>query len=338
MSTELAERPKAIIGSLITVTDETIEQMAARMLVLKVNGIADKKGFELCDAARKECVKARTGIAAEHKERKEESLRICQTLDADKRRLTAKVEEIEAHLVGELEVVKKEEARLKKEKEDAVYAIRLQMLTAAGGSLPESIVRAMSEAQFATAVEEATVVTQRRKEAEAKAAEQAEANRIESERLAAERAEFQRQQAEQAAERQRIQAIEDERIQAQRAQLEAQRQEQVRQAAELQAEKDRLEKIEADRLHAAETAERVRIETEERIKREALVAEQNHIAEEAAKKRADELRPAKAKLNELAHKILTTECPAVSGHVDQLVRAALNTAAETIRKIAKDLN
>lgn len=356
MSTGIAERTVAKTPIVLSVTDETIEQMSQRMLTLKVNGINDKQGYELVDAARKECVKARTSIDKVHKELKAESLKYCQELDAEKRRLTAKVEAIEGHLQDELDVVKKEQARIKKEQEDATYAIRLKMLTAAGGFIPEAVIRSMNDEAFARAVEEASLATQRRKEAEAKAAaeeaerkriaaEQAEANRIEAERLAAERAEFQRQQAEQAAERKRLQDIEDAKLAEQRAELEAQRQEQARQAAELKAEQDRLAKVEADRLAAieqervaAETAERVRVETEARLKREAELAELDRQAKAAAEKRALELRPAKAKLNSFAHSVINLEVPHISDDVDRQVQSVLNQAAELIRKIGASLS
>jgi len=357
MATAIAMVPRPVSGFLQTVTDETIDQMAARMLSLKVNGLADKAGYELVDTARKECVKARTGIAKEHKELKEESLRQCQLLDSEKRRLTAKVEQIEVYLEAELQAVKLEQERIQKEKDDAAYAIRLQLLTAAGGSLPEELIRSMSEHKFNTAVEEATVATQKRKEAEARAAEeeaerkrvaaeQAEANRLEAAKLAAERAEFAKQQEKEAAERKRLQAIEDEQRAKERAELEAIRAEQAKAAAALKAESDRLAKIEADRLTAedqkrreAEAAERARVETEERITREAAVAEQNRIAQEAADKRALELRPAKAKLNEFANTVMNLDVPSgLSDFAEYQVQIALNVAAETIRKIGANLS
>lgn len=356
MTTEIATKSKPVTGFLQTITDETIDHMADRFKSLKVNGLADKKGYELVKAAARECVKARSAIAKEHKELKEESLRTGQMLDAEKRRLTAKVDAIEVCLEAELQAVKLEEERIQKEKDDAAYAIRLQLLTAAGGSMPEELIRSMSEHKFNTAVEEATVATQKRKEAEAAAAiaeaerkriaaEEAEANRKEAERLAAERAEFDRQRAEQEAERKRLQEIEDQRLAKERAELESQRQEQARQAAELKAEQDRLARAESERLRAAEqeriaaeAAERSRLETEVRLKREAEVAEQERIAKEAAEKRAMELRPAKQKLNVFAHSLIELEIPNISDLVNSQVQAVLNQAAESIRRIGANLS
>lgn len=345
MTTALSERPAATKAIVLSVTDETIASMASRMMSLKVNGIADKKGYELVDTARKECVKARTGIDKVHKELKAESLKYCQELDSEKRRLTGKVEAIENHLKGELDAVEREQARIQKEKDDAIYAERVAKLSAYDCTIIEHALRSMSPAQFEEAFTKAAADAVARKEAERKAAaeeaerqriaaEQAEANRKESERLAAERAEFQRQQA-----------IEDEKRAAERAELEALRQEQARQAAELKAEQDRLARAESERLRAieqeriaAEAAERSRLETEARLKREAEVAEQERIAKEAAEKRAMELRPAKQKLNVFAHSLIELEIPNISDLVNSQVQAVLNQAAESIRRIGANLS
>lgn len=349
MGTALIEKDaatQAVHGLLLAVTDATIDQMEQRMLAVRVGGIDDKAGRELAKSCGKECVKARSAITAAHKEQKETALRVCQELDSEKRRLLGRVEKIESHLTEQLEAVAREEARIKKEADDRKYAIRLQMLTAAGGAAPESILRAMTEDQFSAAVEAASAETQLRREEEAKAAaaeaerkrmaaEEAERNRIESERLAAERAEFQR-----------LQAIEDEKRAAERAELEAQRQEQARKEAELKAEQDRLAKIEADRIAAeqqaqreAEAAERARIETENRIKREAEVAEAERVAKAAAEKRLLELQPAKSKLNLLANTVMNLEVPSgLSEFTENQVQMVLNTAAESIRRIGANLS
>lgn len=345
MTTELAERPIAKNGTLMSVTEETIAQMATRFGALKINGINDKAGFLAVDNARKECMRARGVISTEHATLKADALKVCQTLDAMKRNLTSKVEEIETPLKAAIAAIEAEKARIQKAKDDAVYADRLTKLTAAGGVLPELAVRAMTEEQFLAAVQEAELATAQRKEAAAKAeaeeterkrvaAEQAEANRKEAERLAAERAEFQRQQA-----------IEDEKRAAERAQLEAQRLEQERKAAELQAEKDRLAKAESDRIAAeqqkqreADAAERAKIETEQRLKREAEVEEAERVAKAAAEKRTLELRPAKEKLNKFAHDLINLEIPNISDLANSQVQAALNQAAETVRRIGANLS
>lgn len=346
MTTELVERPIAKNGTLMSVTEETIAQMAARFGALKINGINDKAGFLAVDNARKECMRARGVISTEHATLKADALKVCQTLDAMKRNLTSKVEEIETPLKAAIAAVEAEKARIQKAKDDAVYADRVSQLASHGATIAENVLRAMSPDEFAKSLAWAIDDEVARKEAAAKAeaeeverkrvaAEQAEANRKEAERLAAERAEFQRQQA-----------IEEEKRAAERAQLEAQRLEQERKAAELQAEQDRLAKIEADRIAAeqqkqreADAAERARIETEQRLKREAEVEEAERVAKAAAEKRLLELQPAKSKLNLLASTVMNLEVPSgLSDFVENQVQMVLNTAAESIRRIGANLS
>ena len=356
MSTTLinpaAQAAKVIV---LSVTDDTIDAMEKRMLSVRVNGITDKEGRELAHKCKMECVKARSAITAAHKDQKSVALQVCQELDAEKRRLTSRVEEIEGHLVDQLEAVAREEARIQQEKDDAIYADRVAKLAEHDAVIPEAVLRAMSPATFAESLAQsisAASVREEREAAEA-AAElerkrladaEAERNRIEAQRLAAEREEFRKQQAELAKETARLKAIEDEKLAKERQALEAQRQEQARKEAELKAEQDRLAKIEAERLQAIEqervaaaAAERARIETEERLERERKTAEANRLAEEAAKKRAEELQPAKAKLAALSHAILTLPTPTISQEIDGKVLAVMNNAAEAIRLIAKGM-
>lgn len=356
MTTAISERPAAKDGILMSVTEETIAQMATRFAALKINGINDKAGFLAVDNARKECKKARGVIKSEHATLKADALKVCQTLDLMKRTLDGQVEEIENRLISEIDAVEAEKARIQKEKDDAVYADRVAKLAEVNTIAPENYIRVMSNSDFDKYLADTIAVQNEKKlrqiqaaaeEAERKriAAEEAEANRKESERLAAERAEFDRQRAEQEAERKRLQEIEDQRLAKERAELDAQRQEQARQAAELKAEQDRLARIEADRQQAieqdriaADAAKRSRLETEARLKREAEVAERERIAKEAAEKRALELRPAKQKLNVFAHSLIELEIPNISDLVNSQVQAVLNQAAESIRRIGANLS
>lgn len=317
MATVLAERPQVKDPILMSVTEETITLMAGRFAALKINGIDDKAGFLAVDNARKECKKARGVIAAEHKELKADALKVCQTLDQLNRTLTGKVEAIENRLISEIDAVEAEKRRIQQEKDNAIYADRVAKLKEHGATIIEHSLRAMTPAQFAEALAQAIQDAAARKEQARIAAEQAEANRIESERLAKERAE-----------------------------LDAQRLEQNRKAAELQAEQDRLAKAESDRLAAedqkrreAAAAEQARIDTEARLKREAAVAEAERVANEAAAKREMELQPAKKKLNLFADSVLNLEIPSgISDFVENQVQIALNTAAETIRRIGANLS
>lgn len=189
MTTEIAERPKAKTGILISVTEESIEQMATRFASLKINGINDKEGYLAVDTARKECVKVRGVIKREHAELKEESLRIGQALDAAKRTLTAKIESVEDRLVSEMKSVEDEKERLRKVEEDKVYAFRMEQL--APYSKPQSvtpsreIIMAMKPDQFEATLSQIKNDHDQWLAVEAKAAaEEAERKRVAEEQAA----------------------------------------------------------------------------------------------------------------------------------------------------------
>lgn len=355
---ELTNRSEASTGILYSVTPETIAQRRSELMALTVAGVNDEVGLAHVKAGLREVIKWRTSVEATRKELKAEYLEAGRRVDEDAKTIQAVIAPIEKHLAEQKKRVDDELARIEQEKADAVYNARRKRMEEAGGKdLGQEYLMSMSEAVFEMAVQNASEANRlRRIEEQRLAAEeaerkrqaelQAEANRLEKERLAAERAEFAKQQAEQEAERRRVQAIEDEKRAAERAELDRQREEQAKAAAAIKAESDRLAKIEADRLTAieqerlqAEAAERARVETEERLKREAQVAEQNRIAQEAADKRALELRPAKAKLNEFANIVMNLDVPSGLGDfTENQVQMALNTAAETIRKIGANLS
>lgn len=316
MSTELAERPVAKSGTLLSVTEETIAQMAERFASLKINGINDKAGFLAVDTARKECKKARSAIATEHATLKADALKVCQTLDSMKRSLTGKVEAIENRLVAEIEAIEAEKARIQKAKDDAIYNDRVAKLAEHGTTIHEVALRAMTPAQFAEALAKAITDEAARKEAAAKAeaeeaerkriaAEQAEANRIEAERLKAERAELKRQQDELQAERDRLAREEAARL------------------AAAKAEQDRLDRIERDR-----------IAEEQRKAREAEEAAERAAAE----LRAEELKPIKQRIMEFADKVQLMPLPDVPESVSELINEDLQKCSNAIRCIAGSLS
>lgn len=344
MSTELAERPVAKSGTLLSVTEETIAQMAERFASLKINGINDKAGFLAVDTARKECKKARSAIATEHATLKADALKVCQTLDSMKRNLTGKVEAIENRLVAEIEAVEAEKARIQKEKDDAIYNDRVAKLAEHGTTIHEVALRAMTPAQFAEALAKAIADEAARKEAAARAeaeeverkriaTEQAEANRIEAERLKAEREELARRKAEQDAEAARIKKIEDDKLAAERAELK-------RQQDELQAERDRLAREESERQRAAK-AEQERLD---RIERERIAEEQRKAreADEAAERvaaelRAEQLKPIKQRIMEFADKVQLMPLPDVPDSVAELINHDLLKCSNAIRYTAASL-
>lgn len=208
MTTELAERTKPKTGILISVTEESIEQMATRFASLKINGINDKEGYLAVDMARKECMKARGVIKKEHFELKEESKLIGQALDLAKRTLTAKIQTVEDRLDSELKAVEDEKDRLRKVEQDKVYAARMEQL--APYSKPQSvtpsreIIMAMKPDQFDATLARIKSDHEQWLAAEAKAAaEEAERKRqmeAQAEQLRIQQEEFAKQQEQIAAE------------------------------------------------------------------------------------------------------------------------------------------
>lgn len=349
MASELAEMPAVKTGILMSVTEETIANMATEYGSLRINGVHDKKGFAAVNTARLVCVKARGVLKKEHAERKEVALRVCQTLDAAKRDLTAKIEAIESRLEAEIQAVEDEKARIEKSKQDELHTIRKGLWESAGGPPTDrAYLLSHSKEVFESLLADVAEKTRLRKQREAEEAtaaaerkrladEQEEANRKERARLQAEREEFQRQQAEAETERKRLQAIEDEARAKERRELEAQQ-------AALKAEQDRLAKIEADRLEVerlervkAEAAEQARIETEQRLAHEAAAKEQTRLAEEAAKAKAEKLRPTKDKLTVFADRLLKMETPDLDAETEKALYVIINTAVAAVRKLAKEL-
>ncbi len=218
--TELATTSPQQEALLFSVTPKTIKDMTVKCLAMTINGVGDTEGREAVRKQLRECVTARTTIDKEHKAAKEPAWTECQRLDALKREMVALIAVPEKHLEAQIDAVNAELAKIEKAKADAAYAIRLQQLTNAGGSLPESVIRAMNEHEFAEEVARMSERTRLKKEADDRQAAEIERLRLESEQLAKDRAEFAKQQAEQ------------------RAELDRQRQEQ-------QAEADRLKALEA---------------------------------------------------------------------------------------------
>lgn len=275
---------------LLSVTDVTINKMIADYSRLSVTGVDDKEGLAKVHAARMECVKARGSIKKSHDDMKADTLAYGRKLDAEQRRLLALIAPLEEHLTEQEGIVEQEKARIAKEKEDAMVAVRFGRLTAVGGSLPDVAVRAMGPEQFEHELAQVAEQVRLKKEADARAAEEAERqrvaaaelaekNRLESERLERERVELDRQKAEQT-EAARIEQVRlDQQRQEQEAALAQQREADALKAKE---EQDRLEGIRQEQERAAQV-ERDRlaeIERGQQVERDRLVAEQKRLDDE----------------------------------------------------------
>lgn len=300
-------------------TDAAIAEMRDNYMPIRVAGVEDKAGAAKAHDARMIVKGHRVAIEKTRVALKADALEYGRKVDAEAKRLTAMLEPIEAHLLAQEEIVTKEAER-KRLAEEArraeVLRGRMASLAAVRSPLIQSDVAAMTDEQFAAALDKAAADYNAALEAERAAAE---ARRLESERLAAERAELDRQreqaaleraEAEREAARQRAeQEAERRRIEAERAALEAEKA-RIAREAEIKAAQERA---------AAEALERQRIEAE-RVK-----------AEQAAK---EAMRPAIEKVRAIA-----VECESLADTVPDFkaadeVRAVLNRAAQEIRAIA----
>lgn len=328
------------------ITDQAIAELGEKYLKLTVKGIEDKDGLASVHSARMDVVRKRTGIEAIRKELKEESLNWGRRVDAEAKRITGLLQPIEEHLDTEEKKVTEEIARIKREKDEKEAAriqARVTRLFKYGcqfdgqvysfftvdysfNTSPEQIKTASDEVfegmcsgiQAAIDAENARLaeIERQRKEEEARLAKIAEEQEAERKRLAAIAEEQERREAEAKAELERKEAAikaEQERRQA------ALRAEADRIAAEKQAiedarikaeeEKALQERIEKERIEAAEKAKK---EEAARIQREAEEkAEQERLAKIEAERR-EALRPDKEKLTTLADAIDGLSFPVLS--------------------------
>lgn len=344
MTTELAEMPvvKQAKAVLYTITEDTIENLRIESQGLTIRGIDDAVGIATVKEQRMKCVRARTSIEKTRKELKAESLEYGRRVDAEAKRLTALVEPIEQRLLAEENKVQAELDRIAKEKSDKVHASRLDALATVGGTMPESVVRNMTDEEFAIALAEVDRQVKERKEREAREAaeaierkrladEAAKRQREEAEKIAAERAELDRQRREQ-----------EEAARVERERLDAIRREQEARQAELDAERKRIEEAEAVRQREIEAerqrqakAERDRIEAEAKAKREQEEAEAKRQQEIRDRETAERKRPDREKLMTVADAVVAIEIPEVSDHAKPVanhVRSILKQAESEIRE------
>lgn len=343
-------------GVLITVTRERVDDLVRRCMSVVVSGLEDKDGMANARKLRLECVKARTTCEKEHKIAKEEALRECQRIDKSRRDLLALLEPAEKHVRHLEETIEREQERLRKVAEDQLYSARLRKLTDVGGVAPETMLRTMTEPDFAELLARATEEAAAKRERDRIAAEEAERLRLERERLAAERAEMERQRREQEAEAARIRKEAEAKLADERAELERQRRAQEEEAAKVRRQEEARQATERAELQKQQQAieeerrrleqERIRREAEERAKRDAeekLRRDQEEAARREreaalAKRREEAMRPDREKLLSVSAAIRSIVVPEVSAEAAALaasVERILHGAASEIECIAR---
>jgi len=355
MTTELINAPPARNGILYAVTPETIEQRAASILAMRIKGVDDEAGLTAVKSTLRTVIGWRTSVEETRKQIKAEPWALCKRIDAEAEEIQLLIAPLEGHLKSQREAVETQLRLIAKQKEDAIYAARLQRLTDAGGEMHEDTIRAMPDEAFDLAVEQAQAKTAARLEAEQKARdeeaerkrlleEQAEANRQEQARLTAEREAFEAQQRAAQAEAARLKQIEDDKQAAEQLRLNEERQALDRQrfatekrARELEEaetnrqldaqlaqrkEQQRLDQIEADRLEAEARAER---------EREALAEA------EAAAVRAEQLQPVKMRILKFAERVREMAPTRLPDDITNEIVLQMAVCADRISAIAKGL-
>jgi hypothetical protein len=236
-----------------SVTDEALAQYRKEFLPLTVKGLDDQEGYEKVREARLFIKGERVNVEKKRVELKAQSLEYGRAVDAEAKRITTAIEEIEGHLMAEQKKIDDEKARIKFEKEQREkLPERIEKLVAIGVTQEAVSADELLKLDDATFLELLNRLTaeklekQRIAQEETERAQRAEAERIEAEkkaiedkRLAEEREKQHQAEVEQA----RKEAAEQARIQAE---IDAKRKEDERIAAEAAA-KAEAERIEAER-------------------------------------------------------------------------------------------
>ncbi len=306
-------------------SDTAIAALAEEYLPLQIAGLKDVKGYAKVHHARMDCRSKRVAIEKLRKELKADALKFGRTVDGEAKRLTALLEPIETHLLGQEKVIDDEKERIRTEQLRKKVA---ETKAKADAEAAEAKRIADEEAARVKAEQDAEKerirVDRKKLEAETKAAQdkldaQARVVKAEQDHIA----------AEQKAARDKIEAD--------------------RQA--IKNETARLAAIEANRVQAkelekakAEAAEKAKNETEARIAREATekVAREKAEAEaaEAGRLGAEALRPDKEKLSQVANAVASIEVPGVSPAATKAaieVSQLLNDCFTSIRAIAEGM-
>jgi hypothetical protein len=234
--TELAE---------YSVTDEALAQYRKEFLPLTINGIEDKEGYEKVKTARLFVKGERVNVEKKRVELKQSALDYGRAVDAEAKRITTAIEEVENHLIAEQKKIDDEVARIKFEKEQrAVLPERIAKLAELDATMSEEELLKMDGTQFMTVLNgflSAKLEKQRLAQEETERKQREEQERIEAEKK----------------------AIEDKKLDAER---EARHQAEIEEAKKKAAEDERI----AAEAEAKAAAERIEAERPDNEKLEAF--------------------------------------------------------------------
>jgi chromosome segregation ATPase len=232
---ESALQPKELQPAVVPLrTIIADEEIARWKMEFESLDASTSEGYEQVKRAVAVCRKTRSMIEEKRKFLNEEALKHQRTVNAEAKRITALIEEVEEPLKAKKQAVDDEVERKRKELEDkrraAIQGRIDEFLRETGKSLPWATAEALSDAEYELALETGKAEKQRSDAAEAA---RIEAERLERERIAAEWKATQ----EEIARLKELQAAEQAKLREAKDELDRQREEIQRQKAELEASK-----------------------------------------------------------------------------------------------------
>jgi len=314
------------------IADATIDQLASRYMPLTIGGVDDTAGFANVKKARIEIKGLRCDVENKRKALKKDALDWGRAVDAEAKRITAKLTPIESHLQQQEQAVVDEKERAKAaEREAAAKRLQarvdaLQAVNCTIYSLAE--IRDMTEGTYSDALAAATSAHETIVAAEAEtqrvAAEEAERQRIDRENIEAAKAELVKAQAAVEAEKKRL--ADD------------------AAAVERAAEMERQKKLAAERavIEERERAEREAAEEKARLEIAEANAKARAEREESERLRLEAIRPDKDKLLAVASIVAGIDVPVMTGGQNsndaaQAVSRVIDGAAAEITAIAEGM-
>lgn len=297
-------------------TDAGLAELSEKYMPLTVRDPYDSDGYHAVKTARLDVKARRVAVEKTRVEMKADALEYGRRVDAEAKRITAKLAHIEAHLEAQEAIVTNELARRKRAEEEKKAAATLARMQALEQCQKRDFiaahVAAMSDQQFAMFLEQAQAAHARRLKDEADAAA---ARKAEEAKLAAERAELERIRADQAkvradqeAEQRRLQAEAQKKLAEERAEIEKQKQAQAEAQRKLDEERRQIE-LEKARQDAKERAEK---DAQAKIERDRQEAQKKAEADERARQQAEARRPDRIKLLGVADALDAITVPKVS--------------------------
>jgi DNA repair exonuclease SbcCD ATPase subunit len=309
------------------VTAAKLEELKTKYSGLKIVSVEDRKTYDLVHAGRMECRGYRTAVDKTRKKLNEDHLEYMRAVNAEAKRITGLLLEIEEPLEAEEERIDAERERIKAEKQrekDAELQRRIDALTAVGHPVTIGDLVTMPATTFAMVLQTATEAWEAKEklriEAEAALAAQREAERLEAERKAQAEAEAKKAEEARLAQERAAQAAEAAKLAAERDALRKEQEAfEAKKRAQEQAEREKQIREEAAAKAKAE-AERLAQEAAAKKEREAAEAEARRKAAQAAKPDAEKLRALAETLRGTAYpKLSTPDAQKVIGEVEGMV-------------------